>query len=62
MANEIRANIDVRGEQVAAAKLKKVGDAADKAADQLDDLNASAAQAGDSAEKSCATWARTPAT
>lgn len=51
MANEIRANIEVRGEQVAAAKLKKVGDAADKAGDSLDDLNASATEAGESADK-----------
>lgn len=51
MANEIRANIDVRGEQVAAAKLKRVGDAAEKAGDALEDLGGQATDAGKSSEK-----------
>lgn len=52
MANEIRGNIDIRGEQVAAAKLKKVGDAAEKAGDSLDEMGGQATDAGKATEKS----------
>jgi hypothetical protein len=52
MANEIRGNIDIRGEQVAAAKLKKVGDAAEKAGDSLEELGGQATDAAKATEKS----------
>lgn len=51
MANEIRADLNVRGEQVAAQKLKKFGDAADKAGDQLEGMGDQATGAGKAADK-----------
>lgn len=51
MAQDIRVNIDVKGEDQAARDLKKVGDAAAKAGNSIEDLGDQSAAAGKQSEK-----------
>jgi tetratricopeptide (TPR) repeat protein len=51
MANDIRVNIEVRKEQEAKAKLKAVGDQAEKTGDQIEELGDQATVAGKATEK-----------